>query len=475
MSSDVLKNKAELFVPIDKGTLHAEQLMHRPSITYWQDARMRLRKNPVAIFSGGLILFVGLAAIFGPMFLKYDYETQEVWNKHAPPNLGMEAIVEVPIEYVPKLAVEPQPAGPGIPVPGSTPSAVESAPSMITSAPQTPAGFKLSSPATTRGIIIEWDQTPTAKHYSIYRSTQEGNLGIPLGEFPGSRLNYLDRANLEIGKKYFYAIAASNSMGESEPSQQIVVEPKLVVGLLDARKFKSDASPGDTITTFPHYLGTDYLGRDLLARILYGTRISLFIGIVAPILFVFIGIVYGCISGYFGGMVDNVMMRIADIIVTIPNLLILIMLQVVLGSGPVTLIAALVIADWASVSQQIRGNVLRIREMEFIHAAELLGTSFWGMIFKHLLPNVMGTVLVLFSLAIPRVIFTEAFLSFIGLGIAPPLPSLGSVTREGAEVMTTYPMALVAPALLLSLTVLSFNLFGDGMRDALDPKQRGTR
>ena len=471
MSSDVLKNKPELFVPIDRAALHSEHAIHRPSVTYWQDARMRLKKNPVAIISGGFILFVGFVAIFGPMFLKYDYETQEVWNKHAPPNIGMEAIVEVPIEYMPKLATDESQTI----APGSRASGGELPPAIVTSAPQTPLGFRLSAPATTRGIIIEWDQTPTAKHYSIYRSTQEGNLGIPLGEFPDSRLNYLDRANLEIGKKYFYAIAASNSMGESEPSQQIVVEPKLVVSLLDARKFKSDANPGDTITTHAHYLGTDYLGRDLLARILYGTRISLFIGIMAPILFVFIGIVYGCISGYFGGMVDNVMMRIADIIVTIPNLLILIMLQVVLGSGPVTLIAALVVADWASVSQQIRGNVLRIREMEFIHAAELLGTSFWGMIFKHLLPNVMGTVLVLFSLAIPRVIFTEAFLSFIGLGIAPPLPSLGSVTREGAEVMTTYPMALVAPALLLSLTVLSFNLFGDGMRDALDPKQRGTR
>ena len=163
------------------------------------------------------------------------------------------------------------------------------------------------------------------------------------------------------------------------------------------------------------------------------------------------------------------------LIVTIPNLLVLIMLQVVMGSGPVTLVIALVLADWAAISQQVRGEILRIREMEFVHAAELLGTSFWKLIFRHLLPNVMGTVLVLFSIAIPRVIFTEAFLSFIGLGIAPPLPSLGSVTREGAAVMSTYPMQLFFPALLLSLTVLAFNLFGDGMRDALDPKQRGTR
>jgi oligopeptide transport system permease protein len=446
----------DLFVPVKKAGNDALQSIQRPTVTYWQDARGRLFKNKIAMCAGIFIVLVTLAAFFIPPMLDYDYEVQEVWNKHALPNAGLVAVVSVNETYTPKTTTRKQD-------------------SALTDVPNAPAGFKIVGVPTTKQIVLEWDEVPGADGYRIYRSITDGTLGVPLADVPVTSLSFRDSAGLEAKEEYFYVVTAFNSMGDSSSSSTIKVQPKLVLGLEDAKKFDPSAEPGKEIKTRPHFLGTDYLGRDTLARLLVGTRISLSIGFIAPFIFVFIGIVYGCVSGYFGGMIDNIMMRFADIIVTIPNLLVLIMLQVAMGSGPVTLVIALVIADWAAVSQQVRGEILRIREMEFVHAAELLGTSFWKLIFRHLLPNVMGTVLVLFSIAIPRVIFAEAFLSFIGLGIAPPLPSLGSVTREGAAVMSTYPVQLLIPALLLSMTVLAFNLFGDGMRDALDPKQRGTR
>jgi len=277
------------------------------------------------------------------------------------------------------------------------------------------------------------------------------------------------------GQKYHYSVIAVNPFGDSDPSSEFVIVPKLALPLLEAAKIDPNAKVGDSVTTKAHYLGTDYLGRDTLARLLVGARISLFIGIVAPFLWVLVGLIFGAVSGYFGGMIDNIMMRIADLITTVPELLILIMLQVVMGSGPVTLIVAMVISLWARVAISIRGEVLRIREMEYVQSAKVLGTPTRKIISKHVFPNVLGSLIVLFSLAIPQAIFTEAFLSFIGLGIAPPLPSWGTITREGAKVFLTYPLQLLFPAVMMSLTMLAFNLFGDGLRDALDPKMRGAK
>lgn len=465
----------DLFCRID-ATEQQTPVMTRPSITYWQDARSRLFKNRIAVASGVFIVLVAIASVVIPAVIPYDYETQEIWNKHAAPNLGVIAIVEsgdAEAKYSPK--VDPSVSAPSKTVVQSSGAAKPSSYAPVTDPPQVPQGFKLVGEATTRQIVLEWDRVDGATGYHLHRSISKETLGLPLGDIKPGILSYRDDASLEAQTEYFYRVTAINALGESLPSEAIAVVPKLVLSLDDARKINPNAKPEDTVRIKPHFLGTDYLGRDMLARLMVGTSISLFIGLVAPFIFVLIGIIYGSIAGYFGGRVDNIMMRIADIIVTIPNLLVLIMLQVVMGSGPVTLIIALVIADWAAVGQQVRGEILRIREMEFVNAAELLGTSFWKIIFRHLLPNIMGTVLVLFSIAIPRVIFTEAFLSFIGLGIAPPLPSLGSVTREGAGVMSTYPLEMLIPAILLSLTVLAFNLFGDGVRDALDPKQRGAR
>ncbi|TWW10830.1 Oligopeptide transport ATP-binding protein [Planctomyces bekefii] len=177
----------------------------------------------------------------------------------------------------------------------------------------------------------------------------------------------------------------------------------------------------------------------------------------------------------FGGLVDEVMMRMADVVATVPELLLVILLQVVMGSGLATLVIALVAGSWSRSARQIRGEVLRLKELEFVHAAKVLGTGTGSIILRHLLPNVMGTVLVLLTVGVPYAIFSEAFLSFIGLGIEPPMASWGVVAKEGARVFQTYPHELLIPSLFICLTMLAFNLFGDGLRDALDPKLRGTR
>jgi len=457
---------ANLFVKRKISGDQARESIQRPSITFWKDAWLRLQKNKIALTAGAYIIFLSLASLILPTVLHYSYEEQEVWNKHMPPSLGESAIVidSNSSSYVPVKAA-----------PSETIATPSSTAAVTTDPPAAPAKVEALGEPLSSGVAIKWTQVDGAEGYRVYRSIAKDTLGVPLYDGRADGLSYLDRSGLNSGETYFYAVTAFNAFGDSLPSPLLEVVPKLALSLTDALKIDGNATVGSVIQTNPHYLGTDYLGRDMFARVMSGARISLFIGFAAPTLYVLLGIIYGCISGYFGGLVDNIMMRIADLITTVPELLIVIMLQVVLGSGPTTLIIALVMGAWPGIGQQIRGEVLRIREMEFVHAAEVLGTPFRKVIFRHMLPNVMGTVLVLFSIAIPRAIFAEAFLSFIGLGIAPPTPSLGSVTREGAKVFLAYPHELVIPALLLSLTVLAFNLLGDGLRDALDPKLRGAK
>jgi oligopeptide transport system permease protein len=294
---------------------------------------------------------------------------------------------------------------------------------VATEPPAAPQNVRTMFEPITTGVALQWDPVPGIDGYRVYRSTSADTLGVPLEDVMPDTTSFLDTASLSAGTTYVYHIAAFNAFGDSTETAVISVTPKLALPLDLAQAFAPNAVVGDKILTRPHYLGTDYLGRDLLARVLVGARVSLFIGIVAPLLYILFGIVYGSISGYFGGVVDNIMMRVADVVVTVPELLVVILLQVMLGAGLGTLVVAIVIVSWARSAQQIRGEVLRLRETEFVHAAKVLGTSFYKTVFRHLLPNVMGTVLVVLTLAVPQAIFTEAFLSYIGLGIQPPMSS----------------------------------------------------
>jgi oligopeptide transport system permease protein len=221
-----------------------------------------------------------------------------------------------------------------------------------------------------------------------------------------------------------------------------------------------------------YWFGTDDLGRDLWVRTWYGTRISLYIGLLAALIDLLIGIAYGGISGYYGGRVDNVMQRIIEILNGIPYLIMVILFILIFEPGIISITLAMVITGWTTMARIVRGQVLKLKNMEYVLAARTLGAPTSRLIFKHLIPNVIGPIIITTMFTIPSAIFTEAFLSFIGLGIRPPEASLGSLVNDGYKSIQTYPHLMIIPAVVISLLILSFNLVADGIRDALDPKMR---
>lgn len=238
---------------------------------------------------------------------------------------------------------------------------------------------------------------------------------------------------------------------------------------------------------FPHIMGTDELCRDYFIRVVYGTRVSFLVGVVAAVMVVIIGVIYGSISGYAGGKVDMVMMRIVDIIYSLPEMLIIILLSVVLretlqldalpilhrlGTNMVSMFIVFGLLYWVGMARLVRGQVLTIKENEYVLAARAIGAKPWRIIRSHILPNCISVIFIAAALQIPSAIFTESYLSFIGLGVALPMPSLGSLASAARSGMQSYPYKLVFPAVMIVLIVLAFNLLGDGLRDAFDPKLR---
>ncbi len=221
-----------------------------------------------------------------------------------------------------------------------------------------------------------------------------------------------------------------------------------------------------------HWFGTDALGRDIFVRVWQGTQVSLAIAVIAVLINVSIGIIYGGISGYVGGTIDNVMMRTVDVLFSIPQMLWVIMLIVVIGPGFDTIVIALALTGWGGMSRLVRGQVLQLREMEFVLAAKTLGASGRRVILRHLIPNSLGPIIINLTFAIPGAIFTEAFLSYIGLGLPVPQASLGTLANDGANLLLIHPYQLMYPSIVIVVLMLGFNLLGDGLRDALDPRLR---
>lgn len=228
-----------------------------------------------------------------------------------------------------------------------------------------------------------------------------------------------------------------------------------------------NAAPGSQ-----HWFGTDALGRDLWVRVWVGARVSLMVGIFGSVIPGLLGVAIGGISGYFGGLVDMAIMRFIDIAMCIPSMIYVILIMLYVGSGPASIILALALTGWMGTARSVRGLTLQLKEQEFVLASKTLGAGSMRLIMSHLVPNTLGIVVVSMTMGIPSAIFQEAYLSFIGLGIAPPMPSWGQLANAGIAVFRIYPFQLLIPAILISLTMLSFNLFGDGLRDALDPKLR---
>lgn len=221
-----------------------------------------------------------------------------------------------------------------------------------------------------------------------------------------------------------------------------------------------------------HLAGTDANGRDLLTRVFYGGQISLSVAIVATLVSLVIGVLYGAVAGYFGGRIDNLMMRFVDIMYSLPFMFMVILLMVVFGRNILLIYAAIGAVEWLDMSRIVRGQVLALKRREFVEAAHALGVSSFKIVTRHLIPNAIGPVIIYVTLTVPKVILLESFLSFLGLGVQEPLTSWGVLISEGKDMMETAPWMLIVPSVFLAATLLCLNFLGDGLRDALDPKTR---
>lgn len=259
----------------------------------------------------------------------------------------------------------------------------------------------------------------------------------------------------------------------------IIVAGAILVPMLS----KYDYAANDLTATYlkpsaEHWFGTDNLGRDLFVRNFYGARYSLMIAVLAAVINLVIGVIYGGVAGFFGGMIDNILMRIVDVLYSIPLTIYVILFMAILskpgqaGSGLSTIVLGLSITYWIGMARIVRGDVLQLKQQEFVLAAKSLGASNVRILIRHLIPNCIGSIMVTLTLLIPEAVFTEAFLSFIGLGIAAPRASLGTLANEAMVGIYTYPYQLIFPSVMICLIILCFNLFGDGLSQALDPKNK---
>lgn len=427
----------------------------RPSLSWLQDAWLRLKANRRALVSLYLVIGLLFFTIAGPWLWRVDPAVQDLDQISQPP--GVDRSARIVPEYT------------------SWDGSGEAGP------------LHIVGDATSQSVRLKWDALPGANGHRVYRNVfpvgPELAYGMPLAEFfDNSTLFHEDRLDLRPGYYYYSVVALAENGAITGNYQTLGVDVQRVTTLPEAleRGLTQDQAGldiGDSLELQLHPLGTDYLGRDMLARLMAGARVSLFIGIVAPMLFVLFGVTFGAVAGFIGGRVDQFMMRFADFVVALPFLLFMILFKIAFGIGPgesgvMPMMVALVLLMWPATARLVRGQILQLREQAYVQASRLLGARTNYLILRHMLPNTFGVVLVTLTFEIPKAIFVEAFLSFIGMGVAPPTPSWGSMSNEGIATMLTTPHELIFPALLISITVLAFNLLGDGLRDALDARMR---
>ena len=399
-------------------------IQERASVSYWKDAWRRLKQNTVAMVALGVVIFLILFAFVGPYLVPYGYDE---FNKGAENLYPYHYTLEDQKRLDEEIAARTQ-----------------------------------SEVLDVDAMIAKAEEEAAAK---------------------GEKLSSVDKAKIKAQAK----VAAKNTESSEEADPKVIRKElgikKKMFGYSQEELERKAA--GEKV--FPHVFGTDMYGRDILVRVMYGARVSMSVGICAAILVLLIGAVYGSISGYCGGKVDAVMQRIVELIYSVPEMLVVLLIATALkpiltefvnsGSGPlksfvgvlgpnlISLFIAFGMLYWVTMSRIIRGQVLQLKEQEYVTAAKALGASGGRIIRKHLLPNCIGQIVVTTCLQIPSAIFLESFLSYLGVGVSAPLPSLGSMATDALSGMYTYTYRLIIPAV-----VLAFNLFGDGLRDALDPK-----
>ena len=408
-------------------------IQDRQSVSYWKDAWRRLKRNAVAMVALGVIVFLFLFAFVGPLLIPYGYDE---FNKGAenlyPYHYTLEDTQRVNDEIA----------------------------------------------ARTQSDVVDVDEM-------IAQAKEEAEKK---GEKFTKKDEAVIRAKAKVAAKPSEESSEEQNVDEDSIRKELGIK-KHIFGYSQAELERK--ANGETV--FPHVFGTDMYGRDILVRVIYGARVSMSVGVFAAILVLVIGALYGAISGYCGGRVDAVMQRIVELIYAVPEMLVVLLIATalkpiltdyvnssgtsplksfvnVLGPNLISMFIAFGLLYWVTMSRIIRGQVLQLKQQEYVTAARALGASGGRIIRRHLLPNCIGQIVVTTCLQIPSAIFLESFLSYLGVGVSAPLPSLGSMATDALSGMYTYTYRLIVPSVILSIMILAFNLFGDGLRDALDPK-----
>ena len=442
--NDMNNLPAEAWEPLQQQEKDAEKIA-RPSLTFFQDGWRRLKDNKVAMISMVAIIVITLGAIVIPWFWPYSYKQQDLNLANLP------AVMKVyPVDEENSVYVTPQYMLVLVSPKGELKGPAEATRKDIN---QKKNFFDINGKA----VVVD---------YSLYsEALKEYKKLEKKAKKTGSNMVQVKKA--DYLKNYF----------EGTDTQEITLEEasNILENKISRTQVTSDGEPLTkqvSVKNRTYLLGTDGLGRDLFIRIVYGARISLLVGFFAAFINFVVGVFYGAIAGYAGGQVDNIMMRIVDVLDSIPMTLYVILIMVVVGPGIVSIILALGLTFWVKMARIVRGQVLTLKQQEFVKAAIVTGASTKRIITKHLIPNMMGPIMVNIAMQIPSAIFNEAFLSFVGLGISAPMASWGTLCNDALAGIYVYPYQMVFPAIAISVTILTFNLFSDGLRDAFDPKQR---
>ena len=434
----------ELWTPLEQDEKNAEK-MERPSLTFLQDGWRRLKSNKIAILSLIIIIVLTLGAIFIPMFWKYDYKTQDLELANIP------VVMKVyPLENGKNIYVTPQYTVVVVDKKGNLEGLAEAK----------------NKDMTAKKNYYEVNGSEICVDYSAYSEASKEFKKIEK-KAAKKGLNKINIKGITYLEEYF---AGTDTTEVTVEEAKNILENKIQRTLVSSDG--KELTNQEKLRNKTYLLGTDGLGRDLFIRIVYGARISLLVGFFAAFINFVVGVFYGAIAGYCGGAVDNIMMRVIDVLDSIPMTLYVILIMVVVGPGITSIILALGLTFWVKMARIVRGQVLTLKQQEFVKAAIVTGADTKRIIIKHLIPNMMGPIMVNIAMQIPSAIFNEAFLSFVGLGISAPMASWGTLCNDALAGIYVYPYQMVFPAIAISVTILTFNLFSDGLRDAFDPKQR---
>lgn len=474
---------ADLFVaaPPEVGS---SEIISRPTLTYWQDAIGRLRKDKMAMTCVGFITLIVGIGLFVPLFFPDPVNGVPYYNSQ-----NSNAIDQGPTFGEKLLVVDDMGAAPE----DITDPSYDTAAALADAATLTPpADLKINGMASVSGVSLTWTAVPHVSGYQVYRTTVGPNFsieelksgsverGILVAEITNpAQISYNDAMGLDASESYAYSVLSyvtNTQTIENVPSKEasVITTPLIkTIALTEAQQIHPSAQVGQEIHGRSHLFGTDGLGRDVLARMIMGTRVDMLLALLVPFVSILVGLVYGSISGLLGKKTDVVMMRIVEVADNFPDILFFILLQVAIGKGLFSLFVAMTLFWWAGFARIVRGEVLRLREIEFVQASRLLGASLIRIVQRHVAPNLLGIVIIAWSARIPSVIAFETFLSMLGLGIEQPNPSWGNVVFDSARRLQVNPIQFFLPATVLGLTLLAFYLLGNSLRDAFDPNLRG--